>query len=383
MNSLHMQKENRGKCLEVAYFILFSHMAYAFMSRSKRINIQEELFKSLTENALDFLKTAAHQLEKSPKQSLINFAFAVEIFLKARLMLEHWSLVVVKPESANIEDFRSGKSKTVTGAEAIQRLEKIAGEVILRHEKEAFADVAEHRNKLIHFFHGDYEARKASAIEQVILEQIRAWFYLHRLLTQRWKEHFSQFLKSIAKVDTLIKKNNKYLDGRFNALKPEIAELRKKKIEVVKCNRCGFAASRIDEIEEPLFESGCLVCEASQNLLRTKCPDCEKIIEIEDLGEGSCECGYEINLKYLLETYGPIEDPKEESEIMHCAFCERAEETAIPFGDGYLCLSCLEQHSSSDQCEWCGTRFAGFDADGSYLTGCAFCEGTIGWHKDE
>lgn len=345
--------------------------------------MQEELFKSITENALDFLKAAAHQLEKSPKQSLINFAFAVEIFLKARLMIEHWSLVIVKPESAKIEDFRNGKSITVTGSEAIQRLENIAGEVFLRHEKEAFAEVAKHRNKLIHFFHADYEASKASAIQQVILEQIKAWFYLHRLLTQRWKVHFSQFSKSIAKVDTLIKKNNKYLDGKFIALKPEIAELRKNKIEVVKCNRCNFAASRIDEIEEPLFKRECLVCETRHNFLRTNCPDCKKIIEIEDMGEGSCSCGYNIILKYLLETYGPLEDPKEESQIIHCAFCKRVEESVIPFGAGYLCLSCLEQHSSSDQCEWCSTRLAGFDANGSYLTGCAFCEGTIGWHKDD
>lgn len=352
------------------------------MLKSKKVSIQEELFKSLTKNALDFLETSAHQIEKSPKQSLINFASAVEIFLKARLMIEHWSLVIVKPEFAKIEDFRSGKSITVTGAEAIKRLENIAGEVFLMHEKEAFAEVAKHRNKLIHFFHADYEARKASAIQQVILEQIRAWFYLHRLLTQRWKEHFSQFSKSIAKVDTLIKRNNKYLAGRFNALKPEIAALREKKIEVVKCNICGFAASRTDEIEEPLFERECLVCEASQNLLRIECPDCKKIIEIEDIGEGLCECGSEVDIEYLIDTYGPTEDPKEESDILYCAFCERTDKcTAIPFGDGYLCLSCLERHSSSDQCEWCGTIFAGFNADGSHLTGCAFCEGTIGWHK--
>lgn len=354
------------------------------MSKSKKVSLQEELFESVTNNALDFLETSAKQIEKSPKQSLINFASAVEIFLKARLMIEHWSLVIDKPESAKIKDFRSGKSKTVTGAVAIQRLENIAGEVILRHEKDAFAEVAQHRNKLIHFFHADYEADTALATQKVILEQLRAWFYLHRLLTQRWKKHFSKFSKSINKVDKLIRKNKKYLDGKFSALNPEIAELRKNKIEVVKCNRCSFIASRIDEIEEPLFERKCLVCETSQNLMRTECPDCKENIEIEDLGEGSCECGYEIDIDYLIDTYGPLEDPKEESDILYCSFCGRTEKpTAIPFGEGYLCLNCLMQHSSADYCQFCGTKCAGFDADDSYFSGCVLCEGQSGWNKDE
>jgi len=40
------------------------------------------LFKSLVENAIDFLKKSVAEIKKSPKYSVINFYSAVEIFLK-------------------------------------------------------------------------------------------------------------------------------------------------------------------------------------------------------------------------------------------------------------------------------------------------------------
>lgn len=352
------------------------------MAKPKRVN-PTKFFESVTENAFDFLETAACQLEKSPKQSLINFAAAVELFLKARLMIEHWSLIFDKPQSAEVEAFLKGDFRSVTLAEAIQRLKNIASEVISSHEQNAFKEIARHRNKLVHFFHADYAKPKKSAVEQVLLEQIQAWFYLHRLLIQHWGRYFLRFEKRIKRIDKLIKNNRKYLAGKFRALIPEIDKLKKKGVEFVTCNKCGYASASVDEINEPLFTRKCLVCEASMNLLRTECPGCKGVIEIEDLGEGTCDCGHEITIENLLDTYGPHEDPKEEPEVLYCAYCERADEqTAIPFGDGYLCLSCLELSLFSGQCEWCDTRFAGFDDDDSYLTGCAFCEGKIGWDTD-
>ena len=322
------------------------------MVKSKRAN-PTELFEKVTENALDFLETAARQIEKSPKYSLINFTAAIELFLKARLMIEHWSLIIDKPQFAEIESFLKGDFRSVTFAEAIQRLENIASEVISSHEQNAFKEIARHRNKIVHFFHADYTKAKKSAVEQVLLEQIEAWFYLHRLLIQRWGKYFQKYEKRIKKIDKLLKNNRKYLDGKFKILMPEIDKLKKKGAGFVTCNKCGYASASVDEIDKPLFTRKCLVCEASMNLLRTVCPDCRGVIEIEDLGEGTCNCGHKITIKGLLDTYGPHEDPKEDAEILYCAYCARVDErTAIPFGDGYLCLSCLETSSFYGQCEW-------------------------------
>ena len=55
-----------------------------------------DLFDRLVDNALDFLNRSIADFEKSPKYSVIHFYTAVELFVKARLMAEHWSLVVAK-----------------------------------------------------------------------------------------------------------------------------------------------------------------------------------------------------------------------------------------------------------------------------------------------
>ena len=58
------------------------------------MSLSDEFFSQLVGNALDFAETAARELEPSPKYSLINFGAAVELFLKARLLSEHWALII-------------------------------------------------------------------------------------------------------------------------------------------------------------------------------------------------------------------------------------------------------------------------------------------------
>jgi hypothetical protein len=62
-------------------------------------NSHQQQFVSICENGLGFVSKAIDQLwnEGSPdalKYSVINFYSGVELLLKARLMREHWSLVV-------------------------------------------------------------------------------------------------------------------------------------------------------------------------------------------------------------------------------------------------------------------------------------------------
>ncbi len=74
----------------------------------------DKLFVSITDTAFEFLEKALDEFEASPKFSIINFASAIELFMNARLMREHWSLLVEKVHSAKIDEFFAGKLKTVT-----------------------------------------------------------------------------------------------------------------------------------------------------------------------------------------------------------------------------------------------------------------------------
>jgi hypothetical protein len=85
---------------------------------------KDELFARLIENALDFLNRAIEEFKTHPKYSIIHFYAAAELFLKARLLHEHWSLVVLKDPDR--QKFEAGDFLSVPFAVACERLHKVA-----------------------------------------------------------------------------------------------------------------------------------------------------------------------------------------------------------------------------------------------------------------
>jgi len=79
---------------------------------------QDDIFSSLTLNAFDFLGRGIEEFDKAPKYSVIHFCAAVEMLLKARLMKEHWSLIVSRPDQAKLHSFIAGDFTSVTMNEA-------------------------------------------------------------------------------------------------------------------------------------------------------------------------------------------------------------------------------------------------------------------------
>ena len=80
------------------------------------IDSSEQRVRSLAENALDFLNKAVDELKDGPKYSVIHFYAAVELFLKARLMQEHWTLIVSKRQEPDWDRFISGRFSSVSMA---------------------------------------------------------------------------------------------------------------------------------------------------------------------------------------------------------------------------------------------------------------------------
>jgi hypothetical protein len=89
---------------------------------------QHDIFDSLTRNAFDFLERGIAEFDKAPKYSVTHFCAAVEMLLKARLMKEHWSLIVSKPDQANLAKFMAGDFISVTLEDARARVRDVAGE---------------------------------------------------------------------------------------------------------------------------------------------------------------------------------------------------------------------------------------------------------------
>lgn len=113
---------------------------------------KEEMFNRLVENAFDFLFKAVSEIEGQPKYSVIHFYTAVELFVKARLMKEHWSLVISQRQEADWDKFITGDFQSVTLTEAANKLKKVVLSGLSKAELEAFREVANDRNKMVHFF---------------------------------------------------------------------------------------------------------------------------------------------------------------------------------------------------------------------------------------
>lgn len=107
----------------------------------------------LIANAFYFLTGALQQIKDDPQRSVIDFYAALELFLKARLLREHWSLIVTK--DPDIRQFAKGDFVSVTFDGACNRIRRVLGQQIPQEAREAFDAVRKHRNRMVHFFHGD------------------------------------------------------------------------------------------------------------------------------------------------------------------------------------------------------------------------------------
>jgi hypothetical protein len=225
---------------------------------------QEGFFDSLVRNGLDFLRKAIDELEENPKYSVIHFFAAVEIFLKSRLLLEHWALVHVEPQHANIQRFSQGKFRSVGLDEAINRLVNTLNTPLSSETIKNLKRLQDHRNKLIHFFHPEYGPHAdPSVIATVVAEECRAWIDLQRMLTQLWSEEYAEYQQDIETLNDHMRRLRPFLRVTYDSLRADIEKGKERGVRFVECISCGFEASKEVEIIGPVYETKCLVdCQA-------------------------------------------------------------------------------------------------------------------------
>lgn len=347
----------------------------------------EAMFEDLVKNGLDFLRHSVSQLERNPKYSVISFYSAVEIFLKARLMLEHWTLVLARPDQADIVRFKDGDFVSINLEEAAVRLQKVVGYKLDKDELDCFNGLRKHRNKLVHFFHAA-QLKKPSkkALIEVVAEQCRGWYYLHRLLRKTWALEFSKLSMEIRELDELMHTHKKYLQAKFDAIVPEISILRDQGHKISICPSCNLEARIAHDEGHSLFYLKCRVCYAGSNALNLECPTCRKEFTFYSDEGGLCKaCDEKVDVQLLFDHYGGLQSPKEkatEPDPEYCTYCGALSgPTVIPWDDEYLCLSCLALHDTVEQCEWCSERIAG-ELKASYASGCPLCDGRLGYEND-
>ena len=348
----------------------------------------KDLFDRLVANALDFLSRSIADLERRPKYSTIHFYTAVELFVKARLMAEHWSLVVSKRQDPDWENFVAGDFQSVSLDEAASRLEKTVRSGLLDQELQAFRRVRAHRNKVVHFFHEAHSAKENEELLRAIAkEQLTAWYLLHRLLTTRWKGVFAAWSEKIAKLDKQLRRHQTFLHVIFDQLKPELDQLVKKGFRFEKCPSCGFVSQRHDESSNEFYESLCLVCGLAQTCVEVTCPECGGQVTFSNEGFATClSCEKSLEPEDLVEALtdtaeAHIASGEGEDYLANCSECD-GYHTVIPYGDKYVCASCFGEFDHLETCGWCNEPNTG-DMEHTYITGCNHCEGKAEWERDD
>lgn len=348
---------------------------------------QDEIFRSLAKNGFDFLARGIAEFDTTPKYSVIHFCAAVEMLLKARLMKEHWALIVSKPEQAKIDQFMAGRFISVTLEEARTRLKNISDVEIPEEAYSSFQSLANHRNRMIHFFHSGLE-KDEKAKSQIVAEHCRSWFHLHRLLV-RWTDAFQEFQGEIRKADQAMKTHRKYLKAKFEALKPELETARKGGNTPERCSSCGFKSAVPHPFDDEIANFRCLVCDHSEVQVTIDCPHCQQPVVLIDEGFADCpHCAKGIDPDNVASSlsddlsarYASVQGD-DSWDRGNCSLCD-GHQTVVRRATKYFCASCFEIFPYVETCGWCGELNTG-DMTDSGLTGCNFCDGHPEWCTDD
>ncbi len=349
------------------------------------------MLKRLVENGFDFLRKAVDDLENHPKFSIIHFHAAVELFLKARLMAEHWSLVISQRQEPDWDKFISGNFQSISLDGAAERLEKVARSGLTKQELQSFREITHHRNKAVHFFH---EAHSEQANKEqrraIVKQQLTAWYFLHQLLTKRWGPVFSKWADEVSEINKKLQELHIFLQVTYEQLKPEI-EKRKARGELFQnCPSCGFESQQHEDVKKVVYEAECLVCGLFEKILKIECPSCASEVMFVNEGFGQCDnCNEEFEpddlAGELIDSNAVHVAAKEGDDtwsLGNCSDCDGYNTVVRTKDDTYVCTSCFLTLDHLQLCGWCNEPNTG-DMSYSFASGCNHCDGRAGWEEDD
>ncbi|MCX5800173.1 MAG: hypothetical protein NTX17_02120 [Candidatus Eisenbacteria bacterium] len=340
----------------------------------------------MVENAFDFFQKSLEEFDKEPKYSVIHFHAAVELIMKARLLWEHWTLIITRPETASLKSFRSGDFQSVSIKDAKARLESIVQDGLSQAEYECFLRLSDHRNRMVHFYHPGITGNK-SELEKIVGEQYLAWYHVSRIF-KRWNEQFQSYEKRIVEIDKAMHERRKYLEAKFRALAEGIKRRKSRGILFGICPSCRFESFEEEAGGAPILDYKCLVCDAEETGLMVECPECgEQNKLIAEPWHECNKCGHKFDENdvqaFLTKDFVCDKHDPERSIVAHCGECGGCE-MVVQVNDTWICSRCFAKYDSEEvgRCAWCRSLSTG-DLEDSYYVGCVACEGESGWARDK
>ncbi|MGQ3888614.1 hypothetical protein ACQUW5_06220 [Legionella sp. CNM-1927-20] len=323
----------------------------------------EGQLKYLVENALDFLQRAFEDINGDPKYAYIHFWSGVELFLKARIIMEHWSLII--KGQPNLEKYLIGDFCSKNFDEMCDVLEKVISAPIDKDHKQILNDIKNQRNKWVHFSNNLSERDNA----KLISDQMHGWYILNLYLNKKWHLNFYNFTSKIKTVyEQIEKKYQPYQELVYKEyIKNELVNLLKKdkfNTRLFRCSNCSFCSSTRPRYQDKLiYESSCKLCGyESINLFYT----CEKCQSVNQFSELHCACK-KCNEKYSwIKLILKIKVYKlEEHSDVHC-YC--GSNKLIEYDNQFFCFECRKAFTEDDinECSFCQSLGPENMEDGCY-----------------
>ena len=331
----------------------------------------ETEFTSLVENAFDFVERSMDDLEAGrPKYSVINFYSGVELFLKARLLKEHWALCASNVSKMAKSDFASGGFESIGLNDAKDRLSNIVGCAIPKAESSVYEKLRKRRNQAVHFYHPD----DLRSEKKVAVEQLSGWHFLRKRLGIAWQDCFEPWTERIATLHRRMIGREDYYPVIFDEMRSEIEAHSKGRLRS-ECPTCrhpsaltqGKALGDVHRME-------CLVCETENFVVFLPC-QCGKLAPRSYEHEAECQWCGKTKLATTDEAFNWAEKGFTQTPAAWCGVCGfMPKPSVIEVDSKSLCLACFtyEEHSGVCRCGWCGDSVTGEIGD-RINPGCIRC----------
>lgn len=101
--------------------------------------------------ALDALLFKRQRIDSPIGAAVLYAALGIELVLKHRLFVEHWTLIFSEPSRASRVEFEAGTFHSVSVEVALKRLKDVCCVPIVEGEQNQLLDLSKARNKLVHF----------------------------------------------------------------------------------------------------------------------------------------------------------------------------------------------------------------------------------------
>jgi hypothetical protein len=302
----------------------------------------------LLENGLDFISSGLDCIVRGDTKSdlkygVLHLASGIDLILKERLRLKHWTLVFKDPKVADIARYKSGNFISVDHRECIRRLEDDCGIELSQEAKDSLLAFRGPRNRLEHFAIVDtktaIESLAAPALT-VLLDFVSDNFD-HSQMSDRDKRLLLDIRERLGHFDTFV---NQRLEGIFalaNPRRPELAPL-------IQCPCCLQPTLTPDVDVECLFCGYRATCEDAANLFVAHhgastnigfCPQCENesFVDLAPTGNAAP------SIQFVCFGCGSKWD---EGELEICELCHQPESRDYMTPRG--CRECYGAYVSSE-----------------------------------